>query len=113
MVNQKLEGDILLNVVIVVAFIFIISVNASVISWLVNKTRTLVDKLIFVDCIANIGGQVAVVLHYGQFSSAVPFCMFKHFVTLFFFILNRVVPITIATYRYILVCQYLKTKRAL
>ena len=32
--------------------------------------------------------------------------MFKHIVRLFFFILNRVVPLTIATYRYILVCQY-------
>ena len=111
MIYQKLEGDILFDVAIILASLFIIFVNASIMSWLVNKTRTLVDKLILVDCAANIGGLVSVVLNYGQFSSTVPFCLFKHIVTFFFKILNRVIPITIATYRYLLVCQSQKTER--
>ena len=111
MINQKLEGDIVLNVAIVMASLFIIFVNASIMSWLVNKTRTLVDKLILVDCAANIGGLVSFLINYGQFSSAVPFCVFKQIFGFIFKILNRVIPITIATYRYLLVCQNQKTER--
>ena len=37
--------------------------------------------------------------------------MFKHIVMFFFFFLNRIVPITISTYRYILVCQNQKAER--
>ena len=89
--------------ILVLASLFIISVNASVMYWLVNKTRTLVDKMILVDCAANIGGLVnsvvAIVCWYCQFANAVPeFCMFKHIVRFFFMILNKVVPLTIATY---------------
>ena len=101
MVNQRLEGDILFNVAIIVSTLSVILVNTSVMSWLVNETRSLVDQLILVDCAANIGGQVAVVLFYCQFTSAVPFCMFKLIVTDFFRILNQVVPIAIAIYRWV------------
>ena len=108
---QKLESDILFNVAIAFASLFITSVNVSVIYWLVNKTRTFVDQMILVDCVANIGGLVAYVCHYGHFTNNAPFCMLVHIIRFSFHFLNRIVPINISTYRYILVCQNQRAER--
>ena len=68
-VNHKHpNSDILFNVAVAVASLFIMSVNGSVMYWMVNKTRTLVDGMIIADCTANIGGQVTSVCEYIQLS---------------------------------------------
>ena len=99
------HSDILFNILIAIASLFIMSVNVSVIYWMVNKTRTLVNKMIIADCVANIGGLLTFAVQYSQLSQHVASCMSNHILKVFFFFLNRIVPITISTYRYILVCQ--------
>ena len=43
-VNQKLESDILINMALAITSLFIISVNSSVIYWMVNKVGMIKDS---------------------------------------------------------------------
>ena len=92
---------------IAVAYLIGLPVNSYVMYWIRDRTNpSLVDSMIFLDCIANIGVLLSILLTYPkQIWGNVPFCLFTQMCKMFFLTLNRVIPVTIAIYRYILVCQ--------
>ena len=82
-------------------------VNSYVMYWIRDRTNpSLVDSMIYLDCIANIGLLMTIFLIYTkQIWNNVPFCLLTQMCRSFFMTLNRVIPVTIALYRFILVCQ--------
>ena len=63
-VNQEHEDDIRMHLVFAATVLFVILVNGYVLYWLKKKDRTLVDSMIWHDCIANMGGMLAMLLIY-------------------------------------------------
>ena len=109
-INQDFEAGVVMHVMIAIVTFFIVAVNCWVISCMCSKTQTLVDSMILQDCVANMGGLVSFFFHYPKIVwGSDHWCRFTLIVTCFFTILNRVIPITIAIYRYLLVCQAEKT----
>ena len=92
---------------IAVAYLIGLPVNSYVMYWIRHRVNSsLVDSMIYLDCIANIGVLLSIFLTYPkQIWNNVPFCMFSQMCKTFFINLNRIIPVTIAIYRYILVCQ--------
>ena len=82
-------------------------VNSYVVYWIRDRANpSLVDNMIYLDCIANIGLLMSIFFTYPkQIWNNVPFCLLTQMCRSFFMTLNRVIPVTIAIYRYILVCQ--------
>ena len=103
------EHDLdLLNILpIAVANLIGIPGNSYVIYWIRDRTNpSLVDSMIYLDCIANIGALLSMFLTYPkQIWQNAPFCMFTQIYKVFVIAMNRIIPLTIAIYRYILVCQ--------
>ena len=81
--------------------------NLYVMYWIKDRANpSNIDSMIFLDCVANIGSLMSTFLTYPkQIWGNVPFCLFTVFFITFFINMNRVIPVTIALYRYILVCQ--------
>ena len=105
-INQENDSTVLNNLMMVVSVLLVGTVNVYVLFWIKKKNRTLVDSMILLDCVANIGGLLGQFFGYPkQLWVNVPFCRFALIFRWFFLILNRVIPVTIAIYRYILVCQ--------
>ena len=108
--NQDEEGGVVFNVMLAVAAIFVVAVNCWVVYFMSGKTRTLVENMVLLDCVANMGGLLTFFFHYPKLVWANDdWCRFTLLVSSYFTILNRVIPITIAIYRYLLVCQAEKT----
>ena len=107
LLNTEHELDLMNILTIAVANLIGIPVNSYVMYWIRDRTNpSLVDSMIFLDCIANIGVLLIILLTYPkQIWENIPFCLFTQACKSFFITLNRVIPVTIAIYRYILVCQ--------
>ena len=92
---------------ITVANVIGLPVNSYVMYWIRHRTNpSLIDSMIFLDCIANIGMLMSNFLAYPkQIWNNIPFCLMSLTSSSFFNLLNRTIPVTIAIYRYILVCQ--------
>ena len=63
-VNQEHKDDIWMHLVFSATVLFVILVNSYVLYWLKKKNGTLVDSMIWHDCIANIGGMLGMLLVY-------------------------------------------------
>ena len=62
--------------------------------------------MIFLDCVANIGVLLSIFLHYPKLIwQNVPFCILTLAMKGWVITVNRTIPVTIAVYRYILVCR--------
>ena len=107
------EGFVVLNVMVVVVANFVVFVNSWVIYFMCSKTRSaLIDNMILQDCVANLGGLVSFFLHYPKLVwGSDHWCRFTLLVSTYFILLNRVIPITIAIYRYLLICHDEKIQR--
>ena len=105
--NPENELDLLNILTIGVANLIGIPANSYVMYWIRDRDNpSLVDNMIFLDCVANIGALLSVFLNYPkQIWKNVPFCLFTQSFKGFVLTMNRVIPVTIAIYRYILVCQ--------
>ena len=100
------EDDLTMVVAISSSVLLVVLANAYVLVWIRNKTRTLVDTMVVLDCVANIGGMLSIFFTYPRRIWADPlYCTLMLVVRWFFIMLNRVVPVTIAVYRYVMVCQ--------
>ena len=64
LVNQEHKDDIRMHLVFAATVLFVILVNSYVLYWLKKKNQTLVDSMIWHDCIANMGGMLAMLLIY-------------------------------------------------
>ena len=110
-INQEEEGGVVLNVMVATAAIFVVAVNCWVLYFMCGQTRTLVDNMVLLDCVANMGGLVSFFFHYPKLVwGNEDWCRFILIVSTYFTILNRVIPITIAIYRYLVICQTEKTQ---
>ena len=101
------EWNVFNILTIVAALVIGLPVNSYVMYWIRHRTNpSLVDSMIYLDCVANIGVLMSIFLTYPkQIWNNVPFCLFTQMFKSFFITLNRVIPVTIAIYRYILICQ--------
>ena len=101
------ESSLFNILTIAVAYLIGLPVNSYVMYWIRDRTNpSLVDSMIYLDCITNIGLLLSILLTYPkQIWGNIPFCLFTQACKSFFITLNRVIPVTIAIYRYILVCQ--------
>ena len=101
------EWNMFIILSITVANVIGLPVNSYVMYWIRDRANpSLVDSMIYLDCIANIGVLLIILLTYPkQIWVNIPFCLFTQACKSFFITLNRVIPVTIAIYRYILVCQ--------
>ena len=103
LVNQENESDgvVWLMAGLAVADLLVVLVNSLVLYWVKIKNASLVDRLILLDCVANVGGMLSLFLVYPrQVWGNQPFCIITIAVRFFFHLLNRVIPVTIAIYRY-------------
>ena len=83
-----------------------IPVNAFVMYWIKTKNRTLVDSMVLLDCVANIGALISLFLMFPKrIWGSTPYCMFTLGCKTFFLHMNKVIPVTVAIYRFILVCR--------
>ena len=106
LVNKEHETDMTMILAISSSVLLVVLANAYVLCWIRNKNRTLVDTMIVLDCVANIGGMLGMFFTYPRRIWADPhYCTLMLVVRWFFIILNRVIPVTIAIYRYVMVCQ--------
>ena len=106
LVNKEHETDTTMILAISSSVLLVVLANAYVLYWIRNKNRTLVDTMIVLDCVANIGGMLGMFFTYPRRIWADPhYCTLMLVVRWFFIILNRVIPVTIAIYRYVMVCQ--------
>ena len=86
--------------------VLVVMANVYVLYWVSNKNRTLVDTMILLDCVSNMGGMLGILFTYPKRIWANPsYCMLMLVFRWFFITLNRVIPVTIAIYRYVMVCQ--------
>ena len=101
------ELDLLNILPITVAHLIGLPGNSYVIYWIRDRANpSLVDSMISLDCIANIGVLLGIFLTYPkQIWQNAAICRFKMVYKAFCLCLSRVIPLTIAIYRYILVCQ--------
>ena len=92
--------DLLHILPVSVAILIGIPGNSYVMYWIRDRTSpSLVDSMIFLDCIANIGVLLSILLTYPkQIWGNIPFCLFTQACKSFFITLNRVIPVTIATF---------------
>ena len=106
-VNREYETDnVLMNVMTAASTFLILTVNSYVLYWIKHKNQTLIDIMIVQDCVGNIGCMVCFFFHFPRLIwHNEAFCIFRLMVTQFFTSLNRALPLTIATYRYFLVCH--------
>ena len=83
-----------------------ILVNVVVIYWTKKNNTTLVDNLILLDSAANIGTLLIMLMwSFKQVWRDVVFCVLRQMSGVFLVHINRVLPVTIAVYRYVLICQ--------
>ena len=105
-VNREYEVDLLMVLAISLGVLLVVPANMYVLYWLKNKNRTLVDTMILFDCVANIGGMLSMFFTFPRrIWGNQGYCMLMLVVRWFFLSLNRTIPVTIAIYRYVMVCQ--------
>ena len=87
--------------------LLVLPVNFIIIFWVtVIKEKTLIDAMILYDCIANLGLLSCFAFdHPNRIWDDDIFCCVSMAYHTFFAVLNRLIPVTIVTYRYIMVCQ--------
>ena len=92
---------------VICAGIFILLVNITAIYWIRNKgSRTLIDRMMYLDFFSNLGQFLSFFLVFPtQVWVSSYICAPVAFIRWFFFVLNRLIPVAIATYRTILVCH--------
>ena len=104
-VNIDFSEDILIIVPVIVITLLVIPINSTIITWItVIKEKTLIDDMIMYDCLANIGFVASLSCRFFQKDDDI-FCMAVLVFTYFFVHVNRVIPVSIVIYRYLLVCH--------
>ena len=105
-VNREYEVDMYMILAISLGVLLVVPANLYVLYWLKNKNKTLIDTMILFDCVANIGGMLSMFFNFPKRIWGNPgYCMFMLVVRWFFISLNRIIPVTIAIYRNVMVCQ--------
>ena len=87
---------------------FSIPENCYVMYWIRHRTNpSLVDSMIYLDCLANIGTLLEHLVQLVQplLWQNVPMCLLTLMLHVFFVTMGRIIHVTVAIYRYILVCQ--------
>ena len=103
-VNKEVEVNAITILALVASGLLILSVNLGVMYWMWYKQRTLIDVLMLIDCLVNILSYVGIFLEFPRniFGNTV-FCLFKLSYMFFVNTADRMVPVIIGVYRYILI----------
>ena len=102
-----MDKDLVQMIVMIVLTLMIILVNLTIIIWIkVSKDKTLIDNMILLDCLANIAltMSMASVIIIRVWDNDI-ICLIKASSDFFFSYINRMIPLAIVGYRYILVCH--------
>ena len=106
-VNFDLDTDFLTMSLFIFLFFCIVPINCTIIIWItVIKDKTLIDNMILLDCVFNIAMLAAGGFYYPTrvWDNDIV-CSLKAGIIFFIIYINRIIPITIVGYRYILVCH--------